>query len=229
MDKKRKIIIFSTVAAVILLSTFALVTVLYPLFNGPGIKTEELDASKAQPASTDVDGHWQIAYGSAPNISSVGFTFHEILPAEKRITSGSTQSIRGNVYVENKTLTSGRIEVNMDDISSDQEKRDINVRSKIFETDKYPTATFDVAEKVDLSTIGDHAEVAEIDVPGDLSIHGKTHRVVPTFKVVRSGKQIILSTTIPINRLDYDVQTPEFVAAKIDENGEINVRLTLEK
>ncbi|MFI5503773.1 YceI family protein [Corynebacterium kutscheri] len=229
MDKKRTIVIFGGISLIVVLSLFALFTVLYPLLTGPGVKTEELDASNAKPATTDINGQWSVIYGSAPNISSVGFTFHEILPSDKRVTSGSTRSVTGAIKVENETLTAGRVVVDMAETGTDQEKRDINVRSKIFETDKYPEATFEISEKVDLSAVPDDASVSEVVVPGILTIHGESNPVEPKFKVVRSGERLIISTSIHINRLDYKVETPEFVAAKIDEEGDINVLLTLAK
>ena len=44
-----------------------------------------------------------------------------------------------------------------------------------------------------------------------------------------SGEQITIASTLEINRLDYGVKPPEFVAALINEEGEVNIRLTFEK
>ena len=64
---------------------------------------------------------------------------------------------------------------------------------------------------------------------GDLTIMGATNSVTQTFEVARSGDNLIIAGDIPINRLDYGVDTPEFVAAKIAEEGEINIRINLAK
>ena len=100
---------------------------------------------------------------------------------------------------------------------------------KLFNTDEFPTATFEVTESVDLSSIPDDGTVGQVVVPGELTVHGQTNDVTPTFDVLRDGDQVIIASDIEINRLDYGVETPEFVAAKIAEMGEINVRLALEK
>lgn len=229
MDRKRKSLIIVVGAIVVLLGLFTVATVVYPLLNSPGLKTEELDASNAQPATTDIDGEWRIVYGNKPNFSSVGFTFEEILPGEQQVTSGSTNALQGGATIENETLESGRVVVDMEQVGTDQEKRDINVRNKIFNTNEYPEAVFEVSEPVSLSDVDEDANVSEIQVPGKLTIKGVTKDVEPTFKVVRSGEQLILSTIIHINRTDFGVETPDFVAARIAENGEVNVLLTLEK
>lgn len=229
MDRKKKVIVSIVGTLIVLLALFSAGVAVFQLMNGPGVKTEELDASNAKPATTSIDGDWRVVSGTAPNLSSIGFTFQELLPAEDRVTSGSTRAIKGEAKVENSTLTSGRVEIDMAQIGTDQEKRDINVRSKIFMTDKFPIASFEVTEDVDLSSVGDDAQVAEVVVPGTLTIKDQSNPVKPTFKVVRSGDNIILSTTIHINRKDYNVESPEFIAAKINDEGDINVLLTLAK
>ncbi|GGG67916.1 YceI family protein [Corynebacterium pelargi] len=229
MEKRRKSVVITMVIAIVVLALFAVGLVLYQLFTGPGIKTEELDASKAKPATTDVNGVWHVVYGQAPNHSSVGFTFEESLPAEDKVTSGSTTHVEGQATVENEKLVSGRFVVDMTQVSTDVEKRDINVRTKIFKTDEHPEATYEVAGPVDLSGVDDQANVSELKIPGTLSIKGKSQDVDPTFKVVRDGDKIIISTTIRINRNDFGVESPEFVAAQIAEEGDVNVLLTLEK
>ncbi|AZA11400.1 YceI family protein [Corynebacterium gerontici] len=229
MEKRRKSVVITMIIAIVVLALFALGLVLYQLFTAPGIKTEEIDASKAKPATTDIDGVWEVVYGSAPNHSSVGFTFKESLPAEDKITSGSTTHVTGQATVKNKELVSARIVVDMTKVSTDVEKRDINVRNKIFKTEQYPEATFEVDKVTDLSMVGDDAQVAEVKIPGTLTIKGKSQKVDPTFKVVRDQDKILLSSTIRINRNDFGVESPEFVAAQIAEEGDVNVLLSMEK
>ena len=48
-------------------------------------------------------------------------------------------------------------------------------------------------------------------------------------KAARTENLVLLSGTLPINRLDYNVRLPQFVAASIEENGELNLRIVAEK
>ena len=50
-----------------------------------------------------------------------------------------------------------------------------------------------------------------------------------TFQVARDGETILLGGNIPINRLDFNVITPDMIAAKIDEEGTVDIRLTMKK
>ncbi len=222
-------IIVVSVIAIVLLALVAVAGPLYTLIMGSGLKTDGLSAEGAEPASTDMNGSWSVVVGAIPNHSSAGFTFEEILPGEEKTTSGSTIDVTGDIEIANDTLNSGLITVDMTNITTDQEKRDINVRMRLLHTDEFPTATFEVTQPVDLSEIPADGTVGQVVVPGELTVHGQTNEVAPTFDVLRDGDQVIIASDIEINRLDYNVETPEFVAAKIDEMGEINVRLTLEK
>ncbi|BAU95830.1 hypothetical protein N24_1568 [Corynebacterium suranareeae] len=227
--KYRTLIIVVFVILIVGLASVAVGPVVYQLIMGPGVKTEGIKADGAAPASTDLNGTWDVVPGSLPNTTSAGFTFAEILPGEEKITSGSTTGVDGEVVIEDNTLLSGLITVNMTHITTDQEKRDINVRTKLFHTDQYPEATFEVTDSVDLSELPDTGTIAQVVIPGELTIHGETKAVEPTFNVLRTGDQVVVASDIEINRLDFGVETPEFIAAKINETGEINVRIVLEK
>ncbi|MCS4530943.1 YceI family protein [Corynebacterium sp. ES2794-CONJ1] len=229
MNLKARIAIFVTVTAVVLLGLFALASAVIPVLLGPGIKTGSIDTAATKPATTDIDGYWTVVYGRSPHISSVGFTFGELLPSDRRTTSGSTRGVRGDIKIAGGTIQSGRIEVDMTSISSDRERRDINVRRKIFDTDIYPTANFRLTQPVDISSLPSNGAAGVVNITGELTIKDTTQEITSEFLAVRDGDRISMSSTIDINRIDYGVKTPDFVAAKIDEEGELNILLTFEK
>ena len=86
-----------------------------------------------------------------------------------------------------------------------------------------------MTEPADVSAVPDDGSVVTVPLTGDLTIHGETKSVSQDFQVVRDGDTIILGGDIPINRLDFGIETPEMIAARISETGEINVRVTFEK
>lgn len=219
------------VAGSILIVVAVLVAIIPLVLNmiGSGVKTEGIDEGSVHGATTDIDGTWKVSNHPGANRSSAGFTFDEVLPGERRTTSGSTQGVTGTVTIEAGTLRSGEVTVDMTNVTTDSDVRDNNVRRKIFETDKYPDATFSVTEPADVSQVPDDGSVAQVELTGDLTIHGKTNSVTHTFDVARSGDHLIVAGDVPIKRADYDVESPEFVASKIAEEGEINIRLNLTK
>lgn len=229
MPRQRKIIIGTLLTLIIVLGLFSAFMMYKALTNSTGVTTEPLDASGASPASTDINGHWNVVRGNSPNVSSVGFQFYEILPGEDKVTAGTTSDVSGEIIVADDTLEYVQVTANMETIETDNQNRDVNIRRKLLHTDEYPEAYYESDDAVNLSSIPDDGSVGEVEVTGDLTVHGVTQEVTSTFQAVRDGDSVILSTTIAVNRLDFDIETPEFIAAKIAEEGEINVLLTLRK
>ncbi|WP_018118929.1 YceI family protein [Corynebacterium mastitidis] len=229
MPRNRKIVIAAFVTAIILIAVLSILPTVLGAMNGPGVKTEGIDAKGATHATTDMNGHWEVTGRATGNTTSAGYTFHEILPGDKRVTSGSTTHVEGSLSIEDNSLVGGLITVDMTTVASDNERRDINVRTKILETETHPTADFEISGPVDLTGLPDDGTMGEVRVPGRLTLHGHTRDVEPVMKVLRSGDSVVVSTDIEIDRADYAVETPDFVAASIDEHGQINVRLALEK
>lgn len=215
---------------IVALAGLAFVPLISAMLNGHGgVKTEGIDESNLRSATTDIDGTWTASGKPGPNQTSAGFTFFEILPAEKKVTSGSTRQVSGHVEVSGGTLTSGEVTVDMATLTTDSDVRDNNVRSKILTTDEYPQSTFVLTGPVDVSAVPDDGSVATVALSGDLTIRGVTKFVTQDFSVARSGDSVIVAGDIPVKRSDFDVETPELVAAKIADEGEVNIRLNLEK
>ena len=224
-----KIVVAVLVILIVVLALVAVVPVIISLVTGPGVKTEGIEAAGAKPATTDVNGEWHVVRDRGRNYTSVGFTFFEILPSDRRSTSGSTQAVEGWATIEAGTLRSGEIVVDMREVSTDNERRDINVRTKIFHTDEYPTATFTITEPAELSEVPGDGTPGKVTLTGEMEIRGETRPLSHEFDVLRDGDRIIVAADVPVNRNEYGVESPEFVAAKIDDTGELNIRVAFEK
>lgn len=229
LSTQQKIVISIFVVLIVALALFAVVPLLASLYLGPGSKTEGIDAESAEAATTDVNGEWVTVQGSPPNLTSAGFTFQEILPNERKSTSGSTQSVDGTLTIEEGAVTAGEVVVDMTNVTTDRDVRDSNVRQKLLMTDDYPEATFSVAEPADVSQLPADGSPGQVELTGNLTIKGTTHEVTHTFDAVRDGERLMVSGDIPINRNDFGVESPEMIAASIADEGEVNVLLVFEK
>lgn len=227
--RNQKLIVIGGAVVIVLLALLALVPLFISIVSHPGIKTEGIDADGAKAATTEVDGQWVVSRKPGKNVTSAGFTFNELLPGDERTTSGSTQDIEGQMTIEGGSLTAGEVTVGMANIVTDKDVRDENVRRKILHTDEYPEATFTLTEPADVSQLPEDGTVGTVTLTGDLTIHGETNSITQEFNALRTGDTVIVHADVPIKRTDYGVETPEFVAAKIAEDGEVNIRLKLEK
>lgn len=225
----RKIMVPIFLVIIIGLTLVAFFPMIYTLIMGSGVKTEPINAERTSPASTELDGTWEVVQGNGHNYTSVGFTFAEILPAEQTVTSGSTKDVTGQAKISDGIVDSAAITVNMEDLTTDKQVRDQNMKDKLFETSTWPTSTFELTEPLDLNSLPEDGSLGEVEVTGDLTIKDQTQSITAPFSAVRDGDTIVLGGDLPINRLDYNVITPDMIAAKIDEEGDVNIRLTLEK
>ncbi len=229
----RKAIITLGVIACTALALLSIGPFVYQLFHDRGLQTADL-GSGGEPATVEMDGTWNVEKGFGSNHTQAGYTFDEVLPGQRKTTSGRAdnsngESVTGQVQVKGETLKEGKIQVKVADISSDNQKRDNNVRNHILQTDMYPTATFDLTKPVDLSKVPADGTPGSVNIEGDLELHGKRQHIEAPMKVLRTGDKVITQSNLPIKLSDFDVKSPRFVASKISEEGTIDLMLVLGK
>lgn len=225
----RKSVITLIAVAVVALAIVIVGPVLYRVFTHEGVRTGDFDAEQLKPASTSAEGDWKIIGGDDSKNTSVGFTFNEVLPGSRRTTSASTHNVTGDMTVKGKNLEEATIVVDMATLNSDIEVRDVNVRNKILNVDQYPEAKFELTKPLDISSIPDSGKRVPIEIPGRLTIRGVSNDVTVPMKAARTDDLVLLSGNLKINREDYNVLSPEFVAAKIADEGELNLRIVARK
>lgn len=229
MTRQQKIVVTLAIILIVALAGYAVVPLVVAAIMGPGVKVGELDQSAINPATTDVDGQWSTVGGPHPHYTTAGFTFEELLPSDRRETSGLTEAVEATITIEEGTLTAGEVVVDMSDISTDHMARDENVRSKLFEVDTYPESRFVITEDVDVSHVGDDGQAVPVEVTGELTIKGHTEEITTELLAVRDEQRLIVTGDIPIDRNDFGVESPEMIAASIADEGEINLMLVMTK
>lgn len=225
----RNLVIGVMIAIIIISSAVAVGPLVYSLVMGHGVKTEGINVTKLHAAEGDLDGTWKVVQGNAHNYTSVGFTIDEVLPAERTTTSGSTTNVTGQVEISGAELKSGEVTVDMTKLTTDKKVRDQNMKDKLFKTQNFPESHFKVTKPVDLSAVPADGTVGKVELTGELTIKDQTHPVTADFDVARDGKNLVIAGDIPVNRLKFGIETPEFLAAKVADEGFVNVRVTLGK
>jgi hypothetical protein len=93
------------------------------------------------------------------------------------------------------------------------------------ESDKFPKATFAGRfvgfDAATLSTAGPHP----VQVEGDLTLHGVTHRVQVPASVELKGGQVLASATFPVASADYNIEIPLLVRNSIAKTVTVRVAL----
>lgn len=223
----RKGIIALFVVACVALAIGVVAPPVYKLLSSHGLRTASIADGTGEPASVGVDGSWSVIDGAGSNHSQAGYTFDEVLPGQRKSTSARGNGVTGALSVADGKLTEGKVTVDVNSISSDIEKRDINVRNHILQTDVYPEASFEVTKPADLSGLPGDGTVGTVTLTGDLTMHGKTRSITTDLQVLRTGDNVIIEGKLPVKRADFGLTSPQFVASQIAEDGTIDLLLVL--
>ncbi|QTJ66458.1 YceI family protein [Rhodococcus sp. ZPP] len=181
----------------------------------------------AEAASGSVDGQWTVVPGEAPNQTAAGYTVHEILNGASVTVVGSTGEVAGSATVEGEKLTAGEVSVQVAGITTDQSRRDDQFRGNVMDTDTHPTATFTVAEPVDLSGLPEDGSVGTVTAQGTLTLKGQSRPVTVDIEVLRSGDDLIASGSIPVTWTDFGVQPPSLGFVTVDGRGTVDFLISL--
>ena len=170
--------------------------------------------------SLATDGTWTVAGGS-----TAGYRVHEVLNGADVTVAGTTQEVTGSVVIGGGDLTSAEVQVDVASITTDKAQRDSYFRDNVMHVDQNPTATFTVAQPVDVPELS--GTPVTVPVPGTLTLAGKTQQVTPQLSVVRTGTGVDLSGSIPVTFGDYGIKAPSLGFVKVDDQGAVEFLLHL--
>jgi polyisoprenoid-binding protein YceI len=166
----------------------------------------ELSTSATVPGGT-LDGTWHIR-PDWPLGTFVQYRVQErFAGALESEATGRTSAISGTMRIEGSTVRTARIEAEMNTLESDKVRRDEALQTSGIETDRFPTATFELTEPLDLGSPEKGATI-DADVTGDLTLHGVTRTVTVPVEGRWDGETVQVVGQIPIEFADYDITPP---------------------
>ena len=136
---------------------------------------------------------------------------------------GRTGEVTGTVRIDGDTVESARLETDMTTLRSDESRRDNALRERGIETDRYPTARFELTGPFELSR-------EPVPARGRLTLHGETQPIVARVSGQRSGADAIeLAGSAPIEFERFGIEPPSvagFVTVRDTGRLEFDLRLT---
>jgi polyisoprenoid-binding protein YceI len=182
-------------------------------------------AADAQHAGSP-DGTWRL--GAKPGY--VGYRVQELFAGETlhKDAVGRTTKVTGTIVFANSQLQSVNVTANVQALKSDRAPRDSFLHSNSLETDRYPTGTFQAVNPL-LPAPPASGKAFDVQLPGDLTIHGVTRRVTLPLRARRVGDRIDVVGTAPILFRDYDIQTPSSAIVKTEDHGDLEIDLTFRR
>jgi len=191
-----------------------------------GIATTQPTADAGTGAATsptDLVGPWSVVAAD----SFVGYRVQEEL-ARFGFTEavGRTSQIEGFLEISGSVITAVNITVDMASLRSDSERRDGALRRQALETDEFPTASFVLAEPIELGSIPAPQTPFSTTAVGDLTIHGVTKQVALPLDAQLTGSRIEVVAALHVLFADYDIDPPSAAAVlSVEDEGQLEMQL----
>ncbi len=193
-------------------------------------------AESAAPAASaavavGLDGTWTVdpSVGSFDDFSGsfVGYRVTEELVGIGTSTAvGRTPDVTGSLTLAGTTITDASFEADLTTLQSDSGMRDGQLGRQGLETDTYPTATFVLAEPIELDAAPAEGATIEATAVGDLTLHGVTKRVEIPLEARLANGVVTVVGSLPVAFGDYGMTAPESMRVlSIDENGTMEFQL----
>lgn len=230
MKKSTKIII--AVLVVVALAVGGFLIWFYVVKEDAPSKLQTSDVTKAlcvagdaaTPLGGDASGTWDITTDS-----TLGYRVKEVLAGLDTVGAGRTHDVTGSLVIDGTTVISADFTADMTTVVSGDGRRDAQFRDRIMAVDKFPTATFQLTEPIELGTIPAEGEEITVKATGDLTLRGKTLPV--TFDLTAATKcgriGVLGSTTIVF--FDYLIPNPSNGFAETGDDGTLEFVLVFDK
>ena len=154
---------------------------------------------------------------------------HEVLQGNDVNVVGRTKDVKGTAVVDGGSLTKATVTVQVGKISTPEAARDEYFRSTALQTDKYPTATFELTKPVDVTKALD-GSTQDVTLTGTMDLHGVEKPVTADAQVaVGKGGTVQVAGTVPITFADYGVKAPSLGFVTVDGKGSVEFSLDLGK
>lgn len=175
------------------------------------------------------DGTWQV---SDDGSSYVGYRVREQLtflnsPNE---AVGRSKAVTGTMQVAGDTVEEVRIEADLTQLTSDETRRDNAIRQRGLESERFPTATLELAEPIQLASTPAEGEEVRGQGKGRLTVHGVTREVDLDLQGRWSGETIQVVGQLPVKMTDYQIEPPRFgPVVSIEDSLNVDFNLVFER
>jgi len=138
---------------------------------------------------------------------------------------GKTGDVTGTITADpaNTSAASVQVAINLDALDTGNGLRNKEMRERYLETNKFGTGTFKSVSVSGPASIAPN-QPADINVTGDLTIHGVTKRMtIPVRIVLLPDGRIHATTNFKVRMPDFGINVPHNILVTV--NDEVPVRL----
>lgn len=170
------------------------------------------------------DGDWV-----PTTASEFGYRVEEVLAGVNTTAVGRSNEIEGLLTIDGTTASVIDITVQIENITSDDSRRDGQFSGRIMNAAEFPTAEFRITEPIDFGQIPAGDEQVTATAAGELTLRGVTNPV--TFEVIAqtTDGRIGVLGSIPVLFEDYGIDNPSFGVIATEDNGLVEFVLVFDR
>ena len=140
--------------------------------------------------------------------------------------AGRTGDVEATLVIVDGIVTEMSIVVDMQTLTSDDDRRDRAIRNKALETNAFPVGSFTLAESIELPTVATDGQPFAATAVGALELHGVKNRIELVIEAQFVDGVIVVVGSAPILFEDYDIAPPTSPALlSVDDAGEMEFQL----
>jgi polyisoprenoid-binding protein YceI len=175
------------------------------------------------------DGTWQV---SGDGSSFVGYRVKEQLASlsSPNEAVGRSSAVTGTMRVAGDTVEAVKVEADLTQLTSDEGRRDNAIRMRGLESERFPTATLELAEPLQLAAAPVQGEAVQGRGKGRLTVHGVTREVDLDLQGLWSGSTIQVAGQLPVRMSDFQIEPPRFgPVVSIEDSLAVDFKLVFER
>jgi polyisoprenoid-binding protein YceI len=175
------------------------------------------------------DGTWRVSQDGS---SFVGYRVNEQLAFlnSPNQAVGRTTAVTGTMEVAGDTVEQVRIEADLTQLTSDETRRDNAIRQRGLESERFPTATLELAEPIKLASTPAQGDEVRGQGTGRLTVHGVTREVDLDLRGRWTGETIQVAGQLPVKMSDFQIEAPRFgPVVSIEDAMAVDLNLVFER
>ena len=157
------------------------------------------------------------------------YRVEEVLAGVNTTAVGRSNEIEGVLTIDGTAATVVDITVQIENITSDDSRRDSQFTGRIMSADEFPTATFQLTEPIEFGSIPTGGEQVTATATGELTLRGVTNPVTFEVTAQTTDGRIGVLGSIPVVFADYGIDNPSFGQVKTEDDGLVEFVLVFER
>ncbi len=186
--------------------------------------TSEVPLSDASSTDAEFNGDWV-----PTTASEFGYRVEEVLAGVNTTAVGRSNEIEGLLTIDGTGASVVDITVQIENITSDDSRRDGQFTGRIMNAAEFPTAEFRITEPIDFGRIPVGDEQVTATATGELTLRGVTNPVTFDVTAQTTDGRIGVLGSIPVLFEDYGIDNPSFGVVATEDNGLVEFVLVFER